>query len=318
MSRQAGWGLVGGIALSGIAAALAALGPAADAAVVRPVVFASGRDGAEQIQVYRMDESGQNQKAVTTGPGYCLDPVLSPDGKQILFSYLASKQEQTASICVINVDGTGRKQLSAAGSLAVAPSWSPDGKRILYTAMLLPQGGMEPSMKLHVMDADGKNDTELTDGIASAWSADGKSILYTQFKQGDDVSLHLIGVDGTNPRQLTPSKSALGVFSPDGKKLAYLAEGGGNQPDVFVADADGKNPVQITKTEEMEMGISWSADGKKLFYSRFPRLDDGERSLSKAEIFSTDLEGKSMEQLTTNDSLDALAGGFLVFGIIRR
>lgn len=316
MTKQLRRGLLGGIALlsAGLVTVPAARGLAAEP---RPLVFCSGREGEGQVQVYRMDENGQNQKAVTTGPGFCLDPALSPDGKQVAFAYVPSKEEKSSKICVVNLDGTGRKELTAGGgAFAISPCWSPDGKRLLYTVATAPQPGMEPGFKLHLMDADGKNDSELSDGLSSGWSPDGKSILYTQFKPQENISLCLMGADGTNPHELVPARSGLGVFSPDGKKIAYLGDGGGAEhgPDVFVADADGKNPVQLTRTDEIEIGLAWSADGKKIYFSRFPRADGA----AKSEIFATDPEGKSSEQLTTNDAIDALAGGFLVFGIIRQ
>jgi TolB protein len=319
MTKQRRLGFLGGLALAAAAVSAVPAARGVSAAEPHKVVFASGRDGDDRVNIYSMDEDGQNQKAITHETGYSFDTTLSPDGKKIAFSYLPNKEERKCEICVINLDGSGKTQLTNAGVFSFAPSWSPDGKRIFYTTMSLPPNaaGGPPPFKLHLMDADGKNDAELSDGMSSGWTPDGKQLVYTQFpQQGEEFTIQLMDVTGANPHQLIGSKSALGVFSPDGKKIAYLAEPpGGNQPDLYVADADGKNPVQLTKTDDMEIGAVWTSDSKHILFSRFPK--GGDEAFKKSEIFSTDLEGKDTAQLTTNDSIDALAGGFLIFGLIR-
>lgn len=319
MTKQRRLGVLGGLVLAAAAVSAVPAARGVSAAEPRKVIFASGRDGDDRVNLYVMDEDGQNQKAITKDAGYSFDPALSPDGKKIVFSYMASKEDRKSELYAINLDGTGKTQLTSAGVFSFAPSWSPDGKRVFYTSMVFPQNGMggPPPFKLHLMDADGKNDAELTDGMSSGWTPDGKQLVYTQFpQQGEEFTIQLMETTGANPHQLIGSKSALGVFSPDGKKIAYLAEPpGGNQPDLYVADADGKNPVQLTKTDDMEIGATWTADSKHILFVRFPK--GGEDQLKKSEIFSTDLEGKDIAQLTTNDSIDILAGGFLIFGLIR-
>lgn len=316
MRNKMGWsGAVTLVTALAVAAPLS-LG-AAGAQEPRKIVFTSGRGGEGHLNLYVMDENGANVKPVTQGPGISFDAQLSPDGKRIAYAFGATREEKKTEIHVINVDGTGKTALTQRGELCISPVWSPDGKRIAFSSVKLPEGG-PPSFKLHVMDADGKNPTEMGEGWVSGWSPDGKRLVYTRFMaQGDDVSIHTVEASGANPQQLVASKSALATFSPDGKKIAYIAEGGGDQPDLFVADADGKNPVQLTKTPDLlEFSASWSADGKRIFFTQMPK-DGGPDQVKKMEIHSTDLEGKSTEQLTTNDAVDSLAGGFLIFGLLR-
>jgi Tol biopolymer transport system component len=318
MTKQRRLCVLGGLALAAVAVSAVPAARVVSAAEPHRVVFTSGRDGEGRVNLYQMDEDGQNQKAITKDAGYSFDPALSPDGKKIAFAYMASKEDRKSELYVINLDGMGKTQLTTAGAFSFAPSWSPDGKRLFYTSMVFPNAaGGPPPFKLHLMDADGKNDAELSDGMSSGWTPDGKQLVYTQFpQQGEEFTIQLMDVTGANGRQLIGSKSALGVFSPDGKKIAYLAEPpGGSQPDLYVADADGKNPVQLTRTDDLEIGAVWTSDGKHILFSRFPK--GGEEAFKKSEIFSTDLEGKETAQLTTNDSIDALAGGFLIFGLIR-
>jgi Tol biopolymer transport system component len=60
------------------------------------------------------------------------DPQASPDGSQIVFSRL---NDGNANLCIINVDGTGLKQLTnfEDGTQVYSPRWSPDGESLLFS-----------------------------------------------------------------------------------------------------------------------------------------------------------------------------------------
>ena len=314
MSRHIAWpaALLLLVAVGGL------VGQPAGAEGTKQLLFCSGRDGEGQLRLYSMDENGANQKAITQGPGFAFDPAFSPVGKKFVFAYAGSKEEKKSDICVINADGTGKTTLTAAANFCFAPSWSPDGKRIVYTTMDPPaeNAGGPPAMKMRLMDADGKNDVELGEGWASGWTPDGQRLVYTLLRpQNEEFTINTVEVGGANPQQLVGSKSALATFSPDGKKIAYLAEGGSNNPDLFIADADGKNAKQLTQTEDMEFSTAWSSDGKRIFFTRMPK--DGTEGPKKMEIHSISVDGAATEQLTTNDAMDAMAGGFAIFGLLR-
>lgn len=58
-------------------------------------------------------------------------PAWSPDGGQLAFERYVAGTAGTGSIWIVNVDGTGARQLTPAGSPQM-PSWSHDGKTIAY------------------------------------------------------------------------------------------------------------------------------------------------------------------------------------------
>ncbi len=61
--------------------------------------------------------------------------------------------------------------------------------------------------------------------------------------------LVLIDEDGSNPKELTDTKSnaSYPAWSPDGTKMAFVQYKGGEKAELVVADADGKNPKAILK-----------------------------------------------------------------------
>lgn len=101
------------------------------------------------------------------------DPDWSPDGEKLAYT---SRENH---ICLVNADGSSTPvdltpSLSGSGS----PDWSPDGKRIVLDAY-------QPDQDLYdifVIDADGSNLTNLTNGRGSSifpkWSPDGSRIAF--------------------------------------------------------------------------------------------------------------------------------------------
>jgi len=86
--------------------------------------------------------------------------------------------ERSEDILVINPDGTGIVNLTNSPEREVDPAWSPDGQRIAFSV-----GG------LWVMDADGSNQTQLTDsGQEPAWHPDGTKIAFLDVRDQVDAT----------------------------------------------------------------------------------------------------------------------------------
>ena len=123
------------------------------------------------------------------------DMAWSPDGHRIVFSSLDQRQ-----IHVINVDGTNLRKLTSESDIPHShnrsPAWSPDGQQIAFSSSRNESGG------IFLMDADGGNVRELTDGGEGfpSWSPDGSQIAFS-----------VVGY--------------IGVIDADGKNLKLLTEG---------------------------------------------------------------------------------------------
>ena len=123
----------------------------------------------------------------------------------------------------MNANGSGVTQLTrATASHEQHPAWSPDGRRIAY------RSAGENDQDLFVMDADGSNPTQLTDGPFEAsdpaWSPDGKQIAFMC-----DADLCLIGPEeDSRPAQLLGTATAefSPRWSPDGKWIAFARDPG--------------------------------------------------------------------------------------------
>ena len=103
------------------------------------------------------------------------NPQISPDGTSILYTRArvdAVKDRRTASIWIMNVDGSNKRQLMEGGRAL----WSPDGSRILFSKA---DGNGKP--QLFVRSEDGLI-TQLTHSEhaprSMAWSPDGSMIAF--------------------------------------------------------------------------------------------------------------------------------------------
>ncbi|MEP7086315.1 MAG: hypothetical protein ABI884_03180 [Gemmatimonadota bacterium] len=138
------------------------------------LVFASYRDGDEEIYMGRNDLSGL--KRLTTSNGTDEQPNLSLDRTRIAF---VSGRSRTSRIW--RMDSTGWNQAAlATGSESYvpesAPSWSPNGTQLVYTST---RSGLS---QVFVIAAAGGTPVQLTNEMNGAfnpvWSADGTQIDY--------------------------------------------------------------------------------------------------------------------------------------------
>ena len=98
-------------------------------------------------ELYSMNSDGSDRRVLQVmkairGPADF--PSISPDGSKILFT-----NERTLDLWVVNVDGSGARQLTS-GRGCYGANWSPDGSKILFAAEF---GG---AAHLYLMPASGE------------------------------------------------------------------------------------------------------------------------------------------------------------------
>ncbi len=120
------------------------------------------RDG----DIRRVQSDGSGHQRLTTGNQYVEfrlsekdqhgstdGPHLSPDGTRIAFIALC---DGVPNVCVINLDGSGQKQLTFRKTPCGRVRWSPDGRQLAFVSF----EGKFP--QLFVMDAAGGEPRQLT------------------------------------------------------------------------------------------------------------------------------------------------------------
>lgn len=206
------------------------------------IFFGGVNPETKEAQIYSVGADG-NGLTQLTRTGRNSSPVVSPDGKKIVFN--SETVEHKPQIWVMNIDGSDAKALTNDTALAFYnPIWSPDGKRIVYYT----EKG-DNKDQIWTMNADGGDQKLLTGNIGHnfypAWSADGKRIIFCSDRDGEKEVIYSMKTDGSDVKRLLKTNSFYAKFSPDGKRIAFIA---GKFPanNIFIAGADGSKITKLT------------------------------------------------------------------------
>ncbi|MDR1370375.1 MAG: DPP IV N-terminal domain-containing protein [Dysgonamonadaceae bacterium] len=149
-------------------------------------------------------------------------PAISPDGKEIAFSY-------KGDIYKVASTGGEAKQLTMHEAHDYMPVWSPDGKNIAFAS------DRKGNFDIFLISSNGGGAKRLTTHSGSelpyAFSPDGKYIIYgakiqapaasAAFPSGVMSELYKIPVNGGRPEQIIASPAENIYFSKDGNKIIY-------------------------------------------------------------------------------------------------
>lgn len=230
-------------------------------------------------------------RAQPTSVGY-FNPVISPDGKRIVFE--ADKTGKFA-IYTIRTDGTDLQKLTDDNGGSQA-RWSPDGKQIVF------QSRRDGHSQLYLMNADGSNQHRLTNGtdldFQPYFSPKGNMIVFHSHPsaEGSTNDIYIIKPDGTGRKKLTDGKANYTAprWSPDGKKIVFsiveplskflpnvsneaimkmsneermkIGIKQRNSSELYIMNSDGTNVLRLTNNERRDDQPEWSKDSKTIYF----------------------------------------------------
>ncbi|MEJ2707482.1 MAG: hypothetical protein P8074_07700 [Anaerolineales bacterium] len=171
--------------------------------------------------------------------------------------------EDDFDLFVMNSDGSCLTKLSdPATAQDWSPSWSPDGTQI---AFLTSEGVPCCTPAMHLMDADGSNETD-TPGFGGqpVWSPDGTKIAfsYRSAQPFPSSSIYFFQLSGSNS-VLLAGEAMEPVWSPDSSKIAFTSFAP-NDRKINLMNADGSNRIELATDEAYSP--SWSPDGTRIAY----------------------------------------------------
>ena len=253
------------------------------AALQAKIAFTCAHD--ENFDICVMNDDGGNEVKLTDDPVRDNQPSWSPDGTRIAFR---------RNLIIHVMDSDGRNLMKLTGGRE--PAWSPDGGKIAYTG-----GGMQ----VWVMDADGGNQTQLTqwgENDTPAWSPDSNRIAFVTARRHGGPEIYAMDSDGNNQVRIThdlkPKDNP--SWSPDGQWIAYDESFQVAVSQIYVVEADGSGPTKrLTDRGPSKRNPAWSPDGDTIAYVAWiPGLSntinlmnrDGMhlKQLTKAHFFSAD------------------------------
>jgi len=192
----------------------------------RAIAYSSYRRGVPEIFLAWLYE-GRSQD-LTPGRargGQSFAAAFSPDGKRVAFS---NTRTGNSEIWVINVDGTGLRQLTTSAASDTAPCWSPTGQEIAFTS---DRGG---TPQIWVMDAEGLNVRRVTNvgnwNDAPVWnpSKEYPEIAYTS-RLERRLQIAVVDLATRQVRQITEGQGSCESpsWAPSGRHLVFSCLRGG-------------------------------------------------------------------------------------------
>jgi Tol biopolymer transport system component len=194
-----------------------------------------------------------------------LDPVFSPDGSQIAFSWKPPRSDRF-QLAVI-APGSAPRVIATGGVATVGPVWSPDGKQICF----LRQGLGESALYLKTLrDGAERRVMTLTNsslGDRVAWIANSRTVVVADTNHG--VPLTLVDLE-TGARRYLPadptSSDTSPKSSPDGKWIAFCRCFTQTTADLFVVAAGGGVARRLTFDGALKREHRWTPDGLGILF----------------------------------------------------
>ncbi|MCP5118224.1 MAG: protein kinase, partial [bacterium] len=209
---------------------------------------------------------------LTSYPGSETHPSLSPDGKQVAFSWNGAEGDNY-DIWVKLVGGEPNLRLTTDPAPDSMPAWSPDGSQIAFIRgdegvfLISPLGGREREL------TDTRSGFPTTQVGNVAWAPDGQTLAVVD--RGSDQEppcIFLVSAATGEKRRLTEAQPQrfgdnAAAFSPDGKHLAFARWFTSSSADVHVAPVEGGEPTRLTNDNSRIFGLTWTADGRGIVFS---------------------------------------------------
>jgi Tol biopolymer transport system component len=206
--------------------------------------------------------AGETKERDLSGMDWSRAPILSEDGRTLVFTEEGEGGGPGYSIYLRKIDGSPAVRLGEGEGLAL----SPDGRWVLAALVrsspaplvLLPTGAGET----RPLPKDSINH----DASPASFFPDGRRIVFTGSEPGHARRAWVQDLEGGKPRPVTPEGIVGTALSPDGRFVA--ARGPDHKIALYPVEPGPPRPIPGIDPDDRV--LRWTADGKSLFVSHQP------------------------------------------------
>lgn len=248
------------------------------------IVYGSADTAYQQIFLYNLTN---NETIKITDDNLFHDsPVISPDGKSVLFLTKIDWMNHLYSKNIVN----GEVKVLTNKLNSCDPIYSADGSKI---ACWINNGG--DSVGIVLMDDDGNNPELIRRGFYPEFSPNSKKILYQNPIPPHDEGLYIMNVDGTENKFLSSIPfQEKPRFSPDGSRIVFSMFT--TNFDIYLINIDGSNLVNVTNSEAGERQPIFTSDGSKIVFVQYDSVS------STNELCSMNVDGTDRKTIFVDTS----------------
>lgn len=210
---------------------------------------------------------------LTSFPGQEQDPALSPDGRQVAFTW-GGEQSSFDNIYLMQEGADTPLRLTDAEADEWAPAWSPDGQQVAFVRDL------DNGCGVFVVSSIGGSEHQLAHFPhrhvqALAWSPDPtqeRLVLALQQPGHQSYGLYQLPIQADTLIQLTrPPAISMGdtdpAFSPSGNRIAFVRTLIDGIQDIYVVSAKGGTAMRVTSDSTRIAGFDWTPSGEEIVFA---------------------------------------------------
>lgn len=213
---------------------------------------------------------------VATEPSFEYEPVLSPDGTNVVYAWNEGDTTRGINLYRKPVEGGRPQRLTYANARDALPQYSPDGKELLFSR--------STRTRVEILRLDLATGSERIisafDSVVEArqrsirwatWLAGGSGVaLIRRLSPTGPYAVFVANRDGGGMRQVTfPGPNDTGdqqcAASPDGSYLAFTRRFAQNA-DIFLVPVNGGQQRRLTHDNGAKFGLNWSPDAKVIYF----------------------------------------------------
>ena len=234
----------------------------------RHIVVSLATDVHSPPHLWMADIDSDQLTPLTTGNAGERLPVVSPDGKSLIYS------QSRANLDVVSVslaDGEAKTLISTGRQESMA-AWAANQEKLVWVT------DRNGPMAIWIRQPDGSERPLLTASdfppgthkwfMDPSLSPNAQQIVYVRVSYDGVTRLWISSLSGGVPVRLTnaePSAEYGGAWSPDGKRLAYLQVQGGKNS-LMVANISGRATPVTLVNDVLQYLPDWSPDGNWITY----------------------------------------------------